>query len=468
MKNQEINKYYIKDARDLDQVINGQKVDVIITSPPYGTLKDYGVENQIGYGQDYELDYLNSLKKVFHKCFNITKKSGSLWVVADTFKRKGELVLFPFDIAKILNGIGWILKDIIIWDKGKTLPWSKKGYLRNTFEYILFFVKSNRFKYYIERIRDPNDLKKWWVQYPERYNPMGKVPKNIWKIPIPTQGSFNNTNFRHFCPFPPEIVEKILLLTTNKNDVVLDPFAGSGMVLAQANVMERRYIGFDIKPEYKDMYKNEVKEIVSKRWELIKDKIKDLESGRNQLQSKIHRLRLLKYPKVLVKRLNNELKDQDIKEIPIPKVIIAIKKKFNSDDIRKSHHFLKINIFMIYKNLDDVIREEIKDLANEVINRKPLSKYGILSKVIIKDESELVKLQNELGIKKKTRLFIYLSGNTHKYFCSKNFENWMGLIRKEIWIEFQDRSVPPILSNIKIKQDLPISEDKSTSQMSFL
>ncbi|KAF6586438.1 site-specific DNA-methyltransferase, partial [Paenibacillus sp. EKM208P] len=78
-------------------------------------------------------------------------------------------------------------------------------------------------------IKNVDKLMEWWIDYPERYNPEGKVPENIWEFPIPTQGSWGNKidfgeeEFRHACPFPPEMMARLILLSSDKNDVVLDP-----------------------------------------------------------------------------------------------------------------------------------------------------------------------------------------------------------------------------------------------------
>ena len=136
------NKLFNEDSRNLLKRLGNTLVDVVITSPPYGDLKDYGASGQIGFGQEYDTEYLPALKDIFSKCFQVTKNTGSLWVVADTFKKSGEVCVLPFHISTICKEVGWRLSDIIIWHKGKTLPWSHKGRFRNVFEYILFFTKS--------------------------------------------------------------------------------------------------------------------------------------------------------------------------------------------------------------------------------------------------------------------------------------------------------------------------------------
>ncbi len=159
-----------KDARKLDDVIKEKLVDVTITSPPYFDLKDYGHKDQIGYGQQYD-QYLNDLQSVFAKVFSATKDTGSLWVVIDSFKRNGEIVPLPFDFAAKLKEIGWKLQDIIIWHKDKTIPWVNGGSTRGIFEYVLLFTKTAKYKYFVDKVRNYQDLKKWWVKYPERLSP---------------------------------------------------------------------------------------------------------------------------------------------------------------------------------------------------------------------------------------------------------------------------------------------------------
>jgi DNA modification methylase len=250
--------YNVGDARQLFQSLPKHEfVDVTITSPPYWNLKDYGTKKQIGFGQSYE-DCLSDLTDVFRSVYSITKPSGSLWIVADTIKDDGKLRLFPFDLAAKLQVEGWVLHDIIVWNKDKTLPWSHRGKLRNIFEYVLFFSKSKEFNYYLSSVRDIDDLKEWWVKYPERYSPFGKAPSRTWSIPIPRQGSWGENWVRHYCPLPPELVRRMILLTTKPGDVVLDTFSGSGVVLAQAAAMKRRYVGLDISRKYRSVFLKQV------------------------------------------------------------------------------------------------------------------------------------------------------------------------------------------------------------------
>lgn len=149
-----------QDARAINDVINQKIVSTTITSPPYFDMKDYGSENQIGYGQSYS-EYLKDLKKVFLAIYNITKDNGTLWIIIDSFKKDGRVIPLPFDLERELTSIGWMLQDIIIWKKDRTVPWSSKGRTQRKFEYILFFSKTNNYNYYAKRVTtiDTDQLK---------------------------------------------------------------------------------------------------------------------------------------------------------------------------------------------------------------------------------------------------------------------------------------------------------------------
>ena len=152
---------YNSDSRRISSLISSEiKVQTTITSPPYYDMKDYGVEGQIGYGQTYE-KYLEDLKIVFAQVYSITKNDGTLWIIIDTFKRNNAVVTLPFDLVSKLKDVGWLLQDIIIWKKDKTVPWSSSGFIQRKFEYILFFSKGNKFKSNKDKVRvyDTNQSK---------------------------------------------------------------------------------------------------------------------------------------------------------------------------------------------------------------------------------------------------------------------------------------------------------------------
>ncbi len=257
-------KYYIGNSGDLEKIFQDRKIPsptLIISSPPYYDLLDYdGVKGQIGFGQsDYD-GYLIDVTNVFQHCYELAEDNATFWLIIDTVKKRGEITPLPFDIHRILkekHEKTWKLKDIIIWDKGKNLPWNSKGKFKNQFEYILFFIKGSKFKFNIDKVREINDLKKWWMSYPERYNPQGKAPSNVWQYTTPIRG-WGNGKQNHFCPIPFPLAEKIISIASDKGDVIFDPFAGSGSALALASIMGRQSYGTDINEVYKKRFETEV------------------------------------------------------------------------------------------------------------------------------------------------------------------------------------------------------------------
>lgn len=411
------------DAREITKVLNKKIIDVVITSPPYFDMKNYRHPQQIGYGQKYE-KYLEDIKFVFQSVYNITKDTGSLWVVIDTFRHGNQVVPLPFDFANKVQQVGWKLYDIIIWNKDKAVPWSRKGQTRNIFEYVLFFVKSDKFKYYVDRVRnyDPNTLKKWWIKYPERYNPKGKTPEEIWTYSIPTQGSWGNGYIRHFCPLPVEMIGRIIQLTTNEKDVVLDPFAGTGSVLAQAAYMNRKPLGCELNKHYIKMYEKYIKKTFNEaRKKYAASKRQSI--SQNKFQKIIVDLRILKVARLLYKFLKK-------KDAETLKFILV--RKTNSTNLLKNKLVEAEYVFLFDRKTN---RNSIRKLLEDKIAKPPLSKFGV--QILMKFYANKPSLKR---IKMPKKIYLYSRTNTHKYTSCKDNNEWINQTAK-------------IISPIKVKID---------------
>jgi len=359
----ELYKIHQIDAREINKLIKKPVVSVTITSPPYFDLKDYGYAEQIGFGQSYEA-YLNDLVKVFTNVFKCTLDRGTLWVIIDMFRKEGETVPLPFDFANKIKAIGWKLQEVIIWGKDKTVPWAHKGQMRNSFEYVLMFSKSENYTFHIDTVRDYEALKKWWVKYPERYNPRGKTPEAIWHFDIPVQGSWGKGYIRHFCPLPEEMIAQILKLTTVEGDVVLDPFSGSGAVLSKAANMKRRYIGTELNPEYIQMFENYL-------LQTGEEKRIEYEQGertllhQNVFEELILKLRALKY----ARNFYEKLKDAKLDEIALIFVEIT------DQAPQKSHLLIVVKYLILLRDQSKL--QQIELATQKIIGKAPLSKFGI-------------------------------------------------------------------------------------------
>jgi len=397
-----INTVFNNDARDIKKFLHRKNlITTTITSPPYYNMKNYGSDSQIGFGQSYD-EYLYDLQIVFQNIYDITRENGTLWIVIDTFKKNGQVIPLPFDLVSKLIEIGWLLQDIIIWKKDKTVPWSGNGFVQRKFEYILFFSKSKSFTYHKDRVRvfDTSHLKKWWVKYPERYNPKGRALDEVWEYPIPTQGSWGDKYIRHFCPLPTDMVGTMIQLSTDENDVILDPFAGSGSVLSQAAYMKRKYIGFELNKSYINMFEsflNSTLEKGIKKYELFNSDV-----NQDNFETTILNLRALKYAKVLRKNIKN---GNDF--------IIYVEKVSNSE---LKHKLIKVK----YMFIGNIYQDEINNVLQDITSKPPLSKFGIEP---VFDFTK--KLPKEIF--KKTKIFGYTETNT---YCTQGIQKYSNISSK--------------------------------------
>lgn len=386
-----VNKVHQGDSRILCGRITPNSISTTITSPPYFDMKDYGVKNQIGYGQSYE-KYLEDLKDVFSKIFIATKSNGSLWVIIDTFRRGQEVLTLPFDLAARLKPIGWTLRDIIIWKKERTLPWVHEGATRKIFEYVLVFGKQDENIFYqTNNLRDTTDLKRWWVRYPERYNPKGKSLEEIWNFDIPTQGSWGNSYVRHFCPLPAELVDRIIDLTSSKGDLIFDPFAGSGTVPAEALAKQRNYLGIELNSDYIKLFEEYVKSpsYLERAHNLSQNSLPN-----NKFEETIIKLRVLKLARLLAKELVKEFGEKTY-------VFASLKKK----STKTPNKICEAQITILSANSKN--SEKMLALVMEKISQRPLSKFGVACDVVASTVDDFRT--------SKSTLYSYSLTNSHKF-----------------------------------------------------
>lgn len=291
--------YLLGDSKFLETILKTVALPaprLIITSPPYYDVLNYEDNtSQIGLGQTYD-EYLDTLSDIIQQCYEVSTVDATMWLIVDTFRRNGEVKILPFDIysrLKVKYKHTWKLKDIIIWNKEKNLPWVGNGRFKNEFEYILFLTKK-KFVFNIDGIRETNDLKNWWFSYPERYNVRGKAPSNIWNHVTPMRGWGNGT-VNHLCPFPFSLVERIISIASNEYDVVFDPFAGSGTVLAMADLMQRRAVGIDVNGSYKVLFETDVLNAAERYWKRRCKEIEVVQKAQNDFEVLNLSLRKLKY-----------------------------------------------------------------------------------------------------------------------------------------------------------------------------
>ena len=242
-------KVHFKSSEKMKEV-KKESVQCVVTSPPYWDLKNYNVDGQIGYKESYE-EYHSRLKVVWNECFRVLKKDGSFWINVHSKKHNSETYLIPLDIIRSLNKIGFFLKDILIWHKSSGIPPGEKRFGQH-FEYILFFVKDkNNFKFRKESLDSIIDYKI------ENLTSIG----DVWNIK--KKAGNIGKDVPHPAIFPVEMIRRIIKVSTDKTDVVLDPFLGSGTTTLAAIELHRSSVGYELNE--KD-YKPLIEKVISKKW----------------------------------------------------------------------------------------------------------------------------------------------------------------------------------------------------------
>ncbi len=339
--------------------MESSSVDLVITSPPYYGLRSYGEEantkwpdgwhGQLGLEPNCEA-YVGHIVAIFQELHRILKSTGSVYInVGDTYGGscggKGDTTLFdnprrkktadcmfatakpqrrikskcllgiPWRVALALIDDDWILRNAIVWHKPNAMPSSVKDRLTNTYEFIFHFVKSKKYYYNLNSIREPSKSgyhpfclhlrdaqkgrleKKWGTKYPsppewkvknydeknykcskyprhERRHfqllsmginhgghtgktvrhdyPLGKNPGDLWSI------TTKQHPFAHFSVYPEEICVRPIHSSSKIGDIVLDPFCGSGTTGVVAKKLGRNFIGIDIKEEYMEIARKRI------------------------------------------------------------------------------------------------------------------------------------------------------------------------------------------------------------------
>lgn len=272
------NRIFAHSCESMSELADGS-VALTVTSPPYWNAIDYDRHAEDarqnyrtrrysnGY-RDYE-EYLDWLERIFDEVYRVTKPGGYCAVVLGTVLLEGRLYPVPFDFVSRLSRRGWEFHQDIIWHKctagvrraGVAIQKPYPGYYYPNImnEYILIFRKPGP-KIYEGRTQ----AEKQRAAYPiDRVFTMD-IANNIWHIaPVPP-----NT-IPHPAPFPEEIPYRLIRLYSYPGDLVLDPFAGSGQTLKVARHLGRRYVGYEIIPQYVALAERRIREPLHLRKEQL-------------------------------------------------------------------------------------------------------------------------------------------------------------------------------------------------------
>lgn len=222
------------DSSEKMHQIMDNSVDLMVTSPPYWDLKNYFKPGQIGQ-ESYEI-YLSRLKLVWSETFRVLKTTGSMWININIRKKGKQVILIPQDIIKQCKEIGFLLKDVVIWHKSSGIP-THKNNIVDRHEYFLWFTKSEEFKFNMFQFCDYKN----------------EMLENGLFWNINRKAGSVGKNFIHPAVYPDKLIERVIELCSNENDLVVDPFLGSGTTSICASNLNRNSIGYEFNEGFKEL-----------------------------------------------------------------------------------------------------------------------------------------------------------------------------------------------------------------------
>ena len=298
------------DCRDSLKIIANEeeKARMCVTSPPYYGLRDYGgEENQIGQEQSPE-QYVEEMVKVFSLVRDCLTDDGTLWLnIGDSYynyrkdgcipkqtfsnnrqdlpettpRRSNKLVGYkdkdligiPWMLAFALRADGWYLRQDIIWHKPNPMPESVKDRCTKAHEYIFLLSKSKYYYYDQEAIKEP--AKDWGTRDRSKgkyhnpgtgLQPHSGLTKSYTKRNKRSVWSINKKPYKgaHFATYPEELIEPCILAGSEKGDIILDPFMGSGTTAVVAKKNSRAYIGCELHEDYASLQTDRISAIPNK------------------------------------------------------------------------------------------------------------------------------------------------------------------------------------------------------------
>jgi len=225
------------DCLEVMQTFPKESVDLVVADPPYGITnrKD---------------DFLNT--QFIHQCCRLLKKTGAIYCFCGA--KTINQFMNEFEQTRLI----W--RNTLIWHYENSVSRQECSYV-TSYEPCLFYTKSNSYTFNQNSIREPYKSKerikykiikngKVW-----KPNPLGRKRKDVLKIPTLVGKRFEKERLPHIWQKPKKLVEVLIKASSNENDLILDPFVGSGTTCVVAEKLSRKWIGIDIKAEYVEMAK---------------------------------------------------------------------------------------------------------------------------------------------------------------------------------------------------------------------
>ncbi|MGB3170725.1 MAG: site-specific DNA-methyltransferase, partial [Rhodococcus sp. (in: high G+C Gram-positive bacteria)] len=242
------------------------------------------------------------------------------------------------------------------------------------------------------------------------------------------QGSWDNSAIRHACPFPAELVRRMLLLSSEVGDVVFDPFAGTGTVVAGARREERRGLGIEVNPDYVSEFRESAVGVRKEKSEPLTVSV---------MTQRLIELRMLKYPKELAKQVLRA----GFTTSQVRAVLMEVE-SVNYKPARTGYGVISCSI-VVDDGLSELENARLSRSLAEVAGKAPLSKYGL------KVQTNTVKIA-EVGVRfGGAAVSVYTKGHTWHADITLEGDEIEGWIR-----EGGSPKFVPVLSPLHVRQSL--------------
>ncbi|GBD89167.1 DNA adenine methyltransferase YhdJ [bacterium BMS3Abin03] len=238
-----LNKIYCKTSESMNELPNNS-VHLMITSPPYNVTKEYDENLNLE-------EYLNLLKEVFKETSRVLVPGGRACINIANLGRKPYIPLHAY-LINIMLDLGFLMRGEIIWDKGSSASGSTawgswlsaaNPVLRDIHEYILIFSKETLTLQ--SKQRESTIKKEEFLEY----------TKSVWHF-----SAVSAKKIGHPAPFPEELPDRLIKLYSFKNDIILDPFVGSGTTCISALKNKRNFVGYDVNKDYVKLAERRISE----------------------------------------------------------------------------------------------------------------------------------------------------------------------------------------------------------------
>jgi adenine-specific DNA-methyltransferase len=247
---------YNMDCLSAMRILTSPILNLTVTSPPYNIGKEYEKPLLLQ-------EYLEWCRQWIAEIYRLTKSNGAFWLNLGYLGIPDRAKAIPIPYL-LWDRIPFYLIQEIVWNYGAGV--AGKTFFSPRNEKFLWYVKNEReYIFNLDDVRDPE------VKYPNqkkngkiKVNPLGKNPTDVWQLPKVTSGKDRASKERtpHPAQFPISVIERIIKVSCNEGDIVLDPFLGSGTTAIAALALKRTVIGFELKSEYCEIAAKRIKDFL--------------------------------------------------------------------------------------------------------------------------------------------------------------------------------------------------------------